>query len=365
MSLFGPNEVGPDPKPDSDVAVPLRLLVTVKAAPNPSEKYGETVCVAALSVDPLRRGWVRLYPVNHRELTSNDRFRKYEVISLMAKPARQDQRRESWKPIIDTISREAYLPPWERRCQFLDPYVEDSMCRLNWAARARADAQSLALVRPATVEGIRVAAHPGWTPSEQRKIEAYVSQLDLLDNRDRTPLQAPRFRAAYRYRCHESGCGGHEQGLLDWELVALQRKLAGYPDADLKRAIEDKFLHELCAATRDVAFTWETRPSGCTCSACSESTGHRRVSHPYSRRRQRDIPVAVSLIRLETEERHKFLLTRLGDRVQRLERRRLLQQLCVDRPGGGKRLRRAGEAGPVRLGVPQLASMLVGDSGVA
>jgi hypothetical protein len=228
LSFFGPNEAGPDPKPDGDAPVRLRLLITVKAAPNPSEKYGETVCVAALSIDPLRPGWVRLYPINHRELTSDDRFRKYEIISVMARPARRDQRRESWKPIIETIAREAYLPPWEKRRRYLDPWVEESMCRLNRAVRDRPDAQSLALIRPARVDGLRVTPHGGWTPSEQRKIDAYVSQLDLLDNRDRVPLEAPRFRAAYRYQCHEPGCKGHLQGLLDWELVALQRRLRGF-----------------------------------------------------------------------------------------------------------------------------------------
>jgi hypothetical protein len=254
LSFFGPDEAGPGPKPDGDVPVRLRLLITVKAAPNPSEKYGETVCVAALSVDPNRRGWIRLYPVNHRDLTSDDRFRKYEIISIDARPARQDQRRESWKPIVDSITRETFLPPWDKRRHLLDPYVEDSMCRLHRATRGRPDAQSLALVRPARVDGIRVTRHEGWTPVEQRKIDAYVGQLDLLDSRDRTPLEAPRFRAAYHYHCHEPGCGGHKQGILDWELVALQRRYRNHSDDDLRRIVEEKFLDQLCAPDREVAF---------------------------------------------------------------------------------------------------------------
>ncbi|GIG91072.1 hypothetical protein [Plantactinospora endophytica] len=254
LSFFGPDEAGPEPKPDSDAPVRLRLLITVKAAPNPSAKYGETVCVAALSVDPLRRGWVRLYPINHRDLDRDDRFRKYEIVSIDAKPARQDQRRESWKPIVDSVTRELFVPPWEKRRQLLDPYVEDSMCRVHRATADRPDAPSLALIRPARVDGIRVTPHEGWSADDQRKIEAYVSQLDLLDSRDRTPLEAPRFRAAYHYHCHEPGCGGHRQGILDWELVALQRNLRGRSDDEVRRAVEQKFLHELCGPGRDVAF---------------------------------------------------------------------------------------------------------------
>ncbi|MGX6607904.1 hypothetical protein ACWKSP_38130 [Micromonosporaceae bacterium Da 78-11] len=67
-------------------------------------------------------------------------------------------------------------------------------------------------------------------------------------------LQPPRFRAFYRYRCHDAHCGGHRQGVLGWELVRFQRRLAAYGNDELRRAISAKFLGELCAAGRDVAF---------------------------------------------------------------------------------------------------------------
>jgi hypothetical protein len=252
--MFGPSEDGPAAKPLSDRLVRLRVLVTVKAAPNPSERYGETVCVAGISADLACPGWIRLYPINYRELASDDRFRKYDIVTVDAKPARQDQRRESWKPLIDTMVRERHLDGWHRRRGLVDPYVEDSMCRLNRAAQANANAQSLALVRPLEVGGLDIEPHPGWTAAEQSKIDAYVSQLDLFSGQDRTPLQAPRFKAAYRYRCHERRCAGHRQGLIDWEFIALQRRLRHLPDDELRRALAAKFHEELCAPDRDVAF---------------------------------------------------------------------------------------------------------------
>ena len=254
ISIFGPDEDGPAAKPPTDRAVRLRVLVTVKAAPNPSERYGETVCVAGLSADLGMPGWIRLYPINFRELACDDRFRKYDIITVDAKPARQDQRRESWKPLMDTMVNERHLNPWRARQRWLDPFIEDSMCQLNRKARVDANAQSLALVRPLDIGGLDVEPHPGWTVAERRKIDAYVGQLDLLSDQDRTPLQAPRFKAAYRYRCHEPMCPGHRQGVIDWELVAFQRRLARLPDEDLRRAIQAKFLGELCAPSRAVAF---------------------------------------------------------------------------------------------------------------
>lgn len=232
----------------------METLITVKAAPQPSERYGETVCVAGLSTDLQRRGWIRLYPINFRELASDDRFRKYDVVTLTAKPNSQDQRRESFRPVMDTMATERHLDPWKSRRDLLDEYVEDSMCRLNHEARADANAQSLALVRPRTVDGLDVELHPGWTADEQRKIDAYMRQPDLFSSQDRTALEPPRFRAYYRYHCHGPHCSGHRQGVLDWELVAFQRRLARVSDDELRQAISTKFLEELCAPSRDVTF---------------------------------------------------------------------------------------------------------------
>lgn len=44
-SLFGPEEVAGE-KPTDVTETTMSVLVTVKAAPNPSTNYGETVCVA-------------------------------------------------------------------------------------------------------------------------------------------------------------------------------------------------------------------------------------------------------------------------------------------------------------------------------
>ncbi len=255
MSFFGPGETGPDPKPPSDETVRLSLIVTVKAAPNPSERYGETVCVAGLSTDLERRGWIRLYPINFRELNSEEKFRKYDMITVDAKPARGDQRRESWKPVITSVKKAGHLQPWRPRQSWLDPYVENSMCQLNRAVRKDPNAKSLALIRPNEVTKLEIVDHPGWSADDQRKIDAYVNQLDLFDTQERIPLEAPRFKGFYHYRCHDTQCGGHRQGMLDWEFVAFQRKrLVGLPAGKARQVLIDKFLGELCGPDRDVAF---------------------------------------------------------------------------------------------------------------
>lgn len=253
-SLFGPTGEDPEPKPATDTPQRLRVLITVKAAPNPSANYGETVCVAGIRADLARPGWVRLYPINFRYLGEEESFTKYDIVEVDAVPARQDQRRESWRPRMQTLVKVAHLEPWKPRQAWLDPYVEGSMCRINNAAREYRDAPSLALVRPREVDALVVKPHPGWSKTEQEKIDAYVNQLDLIDNRPRTPLEAPRFKASYRYRCHERACHGHDQGLLDWEFVALQRKLADRADDELRQALQQQFLTMMCDPKRNAAF---------------------------------------------------------------------------------------------------------------
>ena len=97
LSFWGPDDQR-SPKPKAGKVTTLRLLITVKAAPNPSARHGETVCVGALSVDPGRRSWIRLYPIHFRDLDDDNKFRKYDIVTVDALPANQDRRPESWKP---------------------------------------------------------------------------------------------------------------------------------------------------------------------------------------------------------------------------------------------------------------------------
>jgi hypothetical protein len=122
------------------------------------------------------------------------------------------------------------------------------------ASRESASAKSLALVRPREVTGLVIEDHPGWTGDQQRKIDKYVSQERLFDEHDRSPLEAPRFQSWYQYSCHEPACRGHRQGILDWEFVALQRRVAHLSRDKAVDALRDRFLDMMCAPKRNPAF---------------------------------------------------------------------------------------------------------------
>ncbi|MCY1144110.1 hypothetical protein OWR29_39455 [Actinoplanes sp. Pm04-4] len=253
LSFWGPDDQR-SPAPKVGKVATLRLLITVKAAPNPSARHGETVCVGALSVDPGRRSWIRLYPIHFRDLDDDNKFRKYDIVTVDAVPAVHDRRPESWQPIVGTVRFEHHLNPGPARRRYLDPYVEESMCRLIERTREASDAPSIALIRTHDISGMTINRHRGWTPEQQAKINGYLSQLDILDDHHRAPLQAPRFTGSYRYRCADPRCRGHRQSLLDWEFVALQRRLGSLTDTEAANQLRAKFLDQLCSADRDVAF---------------------------------------------------------------------------------------------------------------
>ncbi len=259
LSMFGDSEGEPAPKPGDDRPRLLRVLITVKAAPNPSEKYGETVCVAGFNASPTEPGWLRLYPINFRELGVQESFKKYDIVTVQAVPARQDARQESWRPRMDTLRTVGHLKDWNQRMSWLEPITEGSMCALVGASRVSAAAKSLALVRPRRVLGFDIHRHPGWTSDQQQKIDAYISQGQFFKEWDLTPLEAPRFQGWYRYLCQDAGCKTHRQGLLDWEFVALQRRLAHLDDESAMAEIRGKFFDMMCGPTRRPAFYVENQ----------------------------------------------------------------------------------------------------------
>lgn len=245
--LFG----GPTDRPEEPrLPAQMRVLVTVKAAPNPSASYGETVCVAGLRLDAGHEGWVRLYPINFRFIEQNYTFKKYDVVSLYASPA-SEGRRESWKPRIDSLRSEMHLDGWPRRMPYLGPFAHDTMCELNADARG---GRSLGLVKAREVSRMVVSRHPGWSAEERQKIDGYINQPELFDlGKPKSALEAPRFRATYHWRCPASGCRGHEQGLLDWEFTAFQRRLP-LDDKPAVAAIQQKWFHEICRPAHHVYF---------------------------------------------------------------------------------------------------------------
>lgn len=227
----------------------IKVLILVKTTPTPSDKYEDTVCVAGLALSPGPPRWVRLYPIPFRHLDPASQFAKYEVITVKVGQPSNDPRVESLRVDVSTIESVCGLEKWADRIPPILDMEATTACALNAGTRADPNAASLGIVRPCGVK-IDVKPHRGWTSKQRRTIDKWAQQepfsLDGFDRRGVLPLQPPPLMAWYNYTCEGPGCMGHKQGILDWELTALQRR-AQKEGGDVAQWVRDNFHRKMFA----------------------------------------------------------------------------------------------------------------------
>jgi hypothetical protein len=229
-----------------------RVLVLVKAAPQPSRRYGDTVCVAGVNMDTPVPSWIRLYPVPFRYLEGARQFKKYDVITVRTRDAGSDKRPESRKIDAESIDIGIHLKGWKERSPWVEPLAGPPMCRLIDNVKSDINEASLGAVRVTGEPRIRFSEHPGWSAEQLNRFNAYRNQGDLFQETPPTLLDAPSFIVHLDYSCEAPACGRHLQKIIDWELTALQFRYRRRPDADLKAAVIRNFL--------EIPFSQERRP---------------------------------------------------------------------------------------------------------
>lgn len=234
----------------------LILTVLVKATPVLTSGLEESMCVAGVTSGPEPE-WIRLNPVPFRDLEDKSRFKKYEQIELRGVRPRGDRRAESWKPVEGSISVVGKLGTenaWSPRKQAVRTLGEPTMCELyrENASGPRDDVRSLGVVRPVDRPTLLITARP---PDKIRKweekAEAIDAQASLFGSRTspKPPLEAIPWVFKYRYTCADAGCRGHEQSIIDWEIVALYRKVRGR--TNWQELMRGKFVDQMWASDRD------------------------------------------------------------------------------------------------------------------
>jgi hypothetical protein len=230
----------------------IEMVVTVKAYPSISTRYGETVCVAGVRTDTPAPMWVRLYPVVYRDLQFDLRFAKYQRITLDVTDA-SDPRPESLKPILDSLTLGDTVSTndgWCERRLLVEPLMMRSMCELR--VLQEKERRSLGVFRPARVDDLTIeSVNDEWDAGRQ----GVVDQASLFFP-GKTGLEKIPYRFRYLYHCDDAECPGHEQTVVDWEIAQLYRTLRdrGEAEADVLRKIKDKWLGQMCSPARDTAF---------------------------------------------------------------------------------------------------------------
>jgi hypothetical protein len=230
----------------------LKILITVKTFPIPSSKYDELVCTAGIDEYGT---FVRLYPVNFRDLPWTQQYKKYQWLEVDAvKHTGRDSRKESFRPDCNTIrligEPISSKNNWAERSKYALAKASQSMEEL--AARQQQDKTSLGIFQPKEVFDLVVKPDDtDWKPS----FKAALMQQRLWENR-RASKQPPRkipFKFQYKFICDDARCKGHQMMIEDWEVGALYWRCvdSGATDVEACASVKEKFLRTLCAQDRD------------------------------------------------------------------------------------------------------------------
>lgn len=231
----------------------LKVLPVVKAYPEPSASYGNTVCVAGVTIPEGR--WVRLYPIPFTKLPRSQRFKKYQPIEVTAFKSSKDSRPESYRVEEGSIkvAEDAVDTKhgWSERKRLLAnaPFV--SLCDLQRAQKAEGASLGMIRVRQITGFGI-VQADEGKREKAQRG-HNYYADADLF-NAATLRIESLDFKFQYRFLCADDSCKGHRCSIIDWEAYELYRKMRNKDESTAQEMVEKKYVGELCGANKETYF---------------------------------------------------------------------------------------------------------------
>jgi hypothetical protein len=184
-------------------------------------------------------------------MASEKRFAKYQEVTVKVQAPKTDRRPESWSPQSASLvlgERIGTERAWADRRQLVDELYEANMCDLVEANRSGSGpgTRSLAVVRPVEPPKLVITRRDDEQLTNwRRRAEGAKNRLSLFDDPDeqKPDFEVVPWRFRYRYRCGDVRCRGHEQTIVDWEVVALWRRVRSYPDwQDRMRA---KFVQEM------------------------------------------------------------------------------------------------------------------------
>jgi len=218
--------------------------------PHPSESHQELVCTAGITE---AHEWVRLYPIDYRYRPKNQQFRKYQwiEIDLANQGARNDNRRESRKPDLDSIrllgEPLSTKDNWRARRAIIDRMPHNT--RIELEALYESDKVSLGIVRPTEILDLKIEpVEREWKSQWQ----ATLSQFTLFSGPPKSIQKLP-YKFSYVFRCTDSGDKVHSAMIEDWELgVLYRREVERLGDEKAAVAsVRKKFFDEMCHKSRD------------------------------------------------------------------------------------------------------------------
>jgi hypothetical protein len=219
------------------------VFITVKTYPTLSTKYVETVCTAGITKDG---NWIRIYPVPFRMLEEEQKYVKYQWLSLPLVRNVKDFRPESYRVTdTDDIVQGDKINDWSRRREIIfnkNAPVYDNMDKLILDAKDEKLRLSLATFKPQKILDFSAAVtESNWS---QEKLELLKAK-----SRQQTFFQTPEeirqeFRVVekvpynFSYTFSDSTGKSRTLKIFDWEIGQLYWNCLRRANFDKNTAVE-------------------------------------------------------------------------------------------------------------------------------
>lgn len=196
------------------------MRILVKAFPQPSEKYEETVCCAGITEDGQRL--LRLFPIRYRRLAKKHQFERFDLVEMTITKA-SDPRPESYRvdeASIQVIEQGKHLSD-EAKIKLWQPFIAPSLKQLY--ADNRATNRSLGIIKPDSGSikfTIKPAKDADAADIEVAEQVRQMQQISFLED-PLTPLEKPELAFGYRFT---SDGHPHEPSIHDWEVQEAYRQ---------------------------------------------------------------------------------------------------------------------------------------------
>lgn len=212
----------------------IRAHILVKAFPQPSQQYGETVCVAA--AEKSGESMLRLYPIRYRRLPKKHQFDRFDEIEAVACKPTDDIRPESWhiqEDSIFVVNRGEDLNAIAK-VRIWKPFICESLGALK--KEQQQTRRSFGIIRP-DPGTLKFFAKPiDATNDADKELDNSLFQQQALFEDSLEPLPPPDFAFGYKF---SSGGVQHNMRIHDWEVQAAFFKFKRrYGDAALDKIRE-------------------------------------------------------------------------------------------------------------------------------
>jgi hypothetical protein len=222
-----------------------KIYLIVKAYPEKSTKHGSSICTAGITDE---NEWIRIYPVDLNYYSSNkDLFKKWnlieaDVIEASEKLMRKESHKvkeTSIKLIDNSLTNTSKKDTWDQRNSIIIPKISSSVEELE--RKKQEDHTSLGLIKPKEFEF--------YIRKEINEIKVEKTKT-IQRNLDGAKLISPdkiEKVFAYKFKCNNPECKGHDMICEDWEVIEAFRSWKKKYDTadDLENALINKFDTEM------------------------------------------------------------------------------------------------------------------------